>query len=399
MTKNPERIQRVQSALKESQLDAFVCTFAAHVVMLSGYWPVIGTSFAIAARDGSTALLVPKDEEHLTGNGWADIVKTFESGGLSRLETPAQAVVAPLRGLIEKLGLSHARIGYEHGPVSEPASYASMHIFGASILDVLAHAAPKASIDPADDIIERLDSVKTPVEVERIRRACVIAGDAFRQAKKSIEVGAHEFEIASRLRAGLATGSSDTTRAGGFAFCMSGERSAYACGAFAQTGDRKVQDGDLVLLHCNSYVNGYWTDITRTNLFGDGDERCVQWREAILDARSAALARIAPGVRAAEVDGAAREVFAVRGLEKLFRHSTGHGVGFAAISANARPRLHPKSSDVLEEGSVFNVEPALYMDGFGGMRHCDMVAIVNGRAEVLTPFELDIEDLSIRRAA
>ncbi len=62
------------------------------------------------------------------------------------------------------------------------------------------------------------------------------------------------------------------------------------------------------------------------------------------------------------------------GFGDAFRHSTGHGVGFAAANANGIPRIHPKSSDVLEEGMTFNIEPAAYFDGYGGMRHCDVVA-------------------------
>jgi Xaa-Pro aminopeptidase len=38
---------------------------------------------------------------------------------------------------------------------------------------------------------------------------------------------------------------------------------------------------------------------------------------------------------------------------------------------------------------VFNVEPAVYFEGYGGIRHCDVVAVVNGRADVLTPFQTE----------
>ena len=45
---------------------------------------------------------------------------------------------------------------------------------------------------------------------------------------------------------------------------MSGRNSAEAGAAYARTRDRQVETGDLVLVHCNSYGDGYWTDITRT---------------------------------------------------------------------------------------------------------------------------------------
>jgi Xaa-Pro aminopeptidase len=112
----------------------------------------------------------------------------------------------------------------------------------------------------------------------------------------------------------------------------------------------------------------------------------------VFAARAAALSAIRPGATGAEVDRAARSVLAERGYGPEFKHPTGHGVGFAAIDHNARPRLHPKSPDVLEPGMVFNVEPGLYFED-GGMRHCDMVAVTDNGAELLTPFLCDIEEL------
>ncbi|MFI5241661.1 MAG: M24 family metallopeptidase, partial [Gemmatimonadales bacterium] len=77
-------------------------------------------------------------------------------------------------------------------------------------------------------------------------------------------------------------------------------------------------------------------------------------------------------------------------------HSTGHGVGFVAIDARAHPRLHPASTDVLRAGMVCNVEPAIYVDGYCGLRHCDMIAVTEAGAEVLTPFHERLEDLVLR---
>jgi Xaa-Pro aminopeptidase len=116
--------------------------------------------------------------------------------------------------------------------------------------------------------------------------------------------------------------------------------------------------------------------------------------DAVFDARRAAIESIHGGIKASEVDRAAREVLRAHGFEREFKHPTGHGVGFAVISHNALPRIHPMSNDLLEVGMVFNIEPGIY-DGYGGLRHCDMVAVGETGVEVLTPFQLSIEDLII----
>ena len=115
--------------------------------------------------------------------------------------------------------------------------------------------------------------------------------------------------------------------------------------------------------------------------------------DAVFAARAAALAAIRPGAPAADVDAAARGVLTAHGFGPQFTHGLGHGVPFAAIAAGERPRVHPKSPDVLAVGSVFNIEPAVYFDGVQGLRHCDVVAVTDAGAEVLTPWLAEPEQL------
>ena len=115
--------------------------------------------------------------------------------------------------------------------------------------------------------------------------------------------------------------------------------------------------------------------------------------DAVFTARTAALAAIRPGARAADVDRAARDVLTERGFGEYFTHGIGHNVGFSAISPDFPPRLHPASPDLLELGMTFNIEPSIYIEGYGGLRHCDVVTLGADGAEVLTPFQADLPDL------
>ena len=84
--------------------------------------------------------------------------------------------------------------------------------------------------------------------------------------------------------------------------------------------------------------------------------------------------RIRPGAKAADVDTGSARCLKAGDLDPV---QAFHGTRrrFFGDSANAKPRLHPKSEETLEIGMVFNVEPAIYFEGYGGMRHCDMVAV------------------------
>jgi Xaa-Pro aminopeptidase len=154
-----------------------------------------------------------------------------------------------------------------------------------------------------------------------------------------------------------------------------------------------------VLVHCNSYLDGYWTDVTRTFVIGTQGKEQARIGQAVMVARARAISEIRPGSPAWKVDHAARQELKARGYGEDFKHPAGHGVGFHAISPTALPRLHPKSPDVLEKGMVFNLEPAVYIEGYGGMRHCDVIAVTESGAEVLTPFQSRLEELEVPERA
>lgn len=396
MRHDAERVARIQDCLRQENLDAVVATLPGDVLLLSGYWPVTGAAIAIATREGQVGVLAPQDEQTLAERSWANPLHLFAPGSLERLMTLTEAVREPLAGLVATLGLSQARVGYRHGPSAEAATYAAMHLYGPALPDLLHETLPQAALVPADALLARLRGVKTPTEISLIRRACRIAEAAYAQGAAHLRPGLWETEAAAYFRAPLSTagvGFGGAKRADGFVYVMAGPDSAQASGAYARSRDVEMQPNDLALVHCNSFASGHWTDITRTFHFGPPDDRTRGLYEAVAEARRAALDAIAPGVRAADVDRAARAVLESRGLGPNFKHSTGHGVGFAAFDPNSLPRIHPASPDVLETGMVFNVEPAVYFDGWGGLRHCDMVTVTETGVELLTPFLTEMDEL------
>jgi Xaa-Pro aminopeptidase len=401
--RDAERIERNMRALRDADLDAVLCALPSNVLLLSGYWPVVGTSIAVATRDGAVGLVTPTDEADLAGRGWADATERFTPGSLDRLTPLIEAVLPALQRIVRRLGLVGGQLGLERGPALEPSSYAGTNRYGTALRDALPECCPQAVPVPADDMLLALRGVLTPRELGDVRQACRVAEDAFRAGARSIVPGASEREVAAAFRAPLmayadAEGA-PPLRAGGFMFCMSGPNAAAADRAYARTRARRIAPGDPVMVHCNSFLNGFWTDITRTYLPAPGDDLAAPLFDAVLEARTAALGAIAPGVRASEVDRAAREVLARHGWGDCFPHGTGHGVGFAAIDHHARPRVHPASDDVLESGMVFNIEPAIYHEGWGGIRQCDLVAVGPHGVELLTPFQATLEALAPRLVA
>ena len=361
----------------------------ADVLLLSGYWPVMGASVAVFTREGQVCVLLPEDEMELArASAFADAeLVGYEPETLGALTDPAEALVAPLRRLAGRLGLTSGEVGTALREGMQAAAYQSSNHFRGSLEALLGEAFAGVRIVSADGVLEGLKAVRTAGEMEQLRRACRLAGVGFGGAPGAIAAGRREDEVAAEIGAAFARVASEGFERGdGYFFCMSGPNSAKAAGAYARTRRRVLEEGDLVMIHANTVGDGAWTDITRTFVVGEPAEKQARMREAIQEARGAALRAVAPGMAAREVDGAARGVLARHGFGAEFKHAAGHGVGFAAADANARPRIHPKSPDVLEAGMTFNIEPAIYFEGVGGMRHCDVVACGEAGAEVLTDF-------------
>jgi Xaa-Pro aminopeptidase len=392
LPRDHDRINRIIRALDSGDLDALVCTLPSNVLLVSGYWPVIGNAIAIVTRNGAVGVIAPEDEEEFARKSWADQIRIFHPASLDRITNTLDAVREPLCEVQASLNLGGAAcLGYEGSRAFDPSSYASTFVYGSAIPSLLSSIFSRAKLADATGLIGHLRSVLTQRELALLRKAASIAQDAFLKAVPQIDLGLREFEIAALIRSALVK--FDNERCDGFAFCMSGPNSAQAYAAFQQTRSRPIERGDFVLAHCNSYCGGFWTDITRTFSVVRPDAQQREITEAVLAASRRAISTVRPGVRASDVDQAARRILEDRGFGKEFKHATGHGVGFAAINHNALPRIHPASDEVLELGMVFNIEPAVYIDGKGGMRHCDIVAVTENGAELLTSFQNELEQL------
>ncbi len=342
------RITRIRDALGRADLAAIVCTLPSNVLLVSGYWPVVGPACAVVWQTGPTLLMVPLDERAAARRGWADEVRILTES--SDADTGSRTLVSWLAAEARQWG--GRRIGVEHGPACEPASYAGMCLYGSRLWEAVRAAWPDADLVPVDPMLADLRATKTGAEIARIRTACRIAEVGFAAGARALRPGRTERQIAAQVRTRFSTSAGRAVgRANGFAFCMSGKNAAEAYRAYARSTAKRIAPGELVLVHANSYVDGYWTDITRTYCMGWPDHRQRALYDAIFEARRAALDAIKPGVAGQAVDAAARQMLESRGLGAAFRHSAGHGVGFSAISHDARPRLARNSTGCAPGGN------------------------------------------------
>ena len=391
------RDELIRRALEQTNWDLLVCAIPANVLLLSGYWPALGYSVALATRGGELGLIVPEDDDDLAEQSWVDEVATYAPTPIDHLTTPEESVYEAFVRIKRDLTITADRVGFEQSEAFEPACYAP-HMLRGNSVRLLRKAFPSATLAPADELLSEMRTIKTPAETEHIRTACRIAAQVFQKGARLLRAGMTEAEGAAACRMAMTSclgDFRDVKRCDGFVHCMSGLNSEKAFGPYSRSRSRTIERGDMVVLRCHSYADGYWADITRTYHIGPLENERKRVFDAVLAARDAAIAAMRPGVRASEVDRAAREVLHSRGLGMAFKHPAGHGAGFAAADHIARPRVHPKSDDVLDVGMILEIEPGVYLERVGGIRKGDMVAITHDGPEVLTPFHWTVEELTI----
>ena len=230
-------------------------------------------------------------------------------------------------------------------------------------------------------LIATLRLVKDAGELIRTERAAELGCSLFQEIVPRMRSGMTEIALAAELEF-LARGMG----AEGMSFetiVASGPRSALPHGH--ATTARLPRNG-FVTLDFGVILNGYCSDMTRTVHMGRASREERAAYDAVLQAQTAAVDAVRPGVACGEVDEAARSVLRKAGLARYFTHSTGHGVG---LEIHEQPRVAARQEARLVPGMVITIEPGIYLPGRFGIRIEDMVAVTPSGARVLTQVTKD----------
>jgi Xaa-Pro aminopeptidase len=251
----------------------------------------------------------------------------------------------------------------------------------------LSHAAWTAlsaqlPLAPAGAIVEQLRRRKDTGELARMTWAARIADDTLAEVAPMVAGRPTEADVRDELeyrmrRHGADGPSYDTIVASG---------PELAARPHHRTSRRTIVEGDTVIIDVGALVDGYHSDMTRTFVVGEVDDRQREIYDLVLEAQLAGLAAVRPGVAAADLDEACRSVFRDAGYADWFIHGTGHGVG---LDIHEEPFAASTSTAVLVEGDVVTVEPGLYRDGFGGVRIEDLVSVTATGCATLTRLPKD----------
>jgi Xaa-Pro aminopeptidase len=168
--------------------------------------------------------------------------------------------------------------------------------------------------------------------------------------------------------------------------CASGPRSVIP---HAVSTGKRLERGEIVNFNILSQVNGYYISQERTLSIGPLREDARKPFETIIEAHARGIAAVKPGVKCGDVARVCIDVLERAGYDQYQLHGPGHSCGImgAFWGREEKGEIRSYNDNVLEPGMVVTIEPAVYLPGVGGFRHCDVLAVTADGHELLTHYD------------
>ena len=353
------RIEALRRYLGRMGLDGLIVTLGPNRRYLTGYEPQdpgIGESAGVVVVGRVGVVLLVDARYGLTAKA--------QAGRWVEVEVCARPMGKDLARLIRAMGMK--RVGFEAWGM-----VVAQH-------EVLARELEGVELVGTRGIVEELRARKDRAEVQAIEASLALSEGVLRELAADGLTGRSERELAWEIERRIREKGAEA-----LAFEPIVAAGPRAAEPHATPGGKVIAEGEGVVVDIGARLGGYCSDITRTLVAGGAKRasaRFIEIYRAVRQAQLKVIQALRPGMSGAEADRLARGVLAEAGLDKHFTHSLGHGVGLAT---HEKPSLGPGSSDKLEVGMVFTVEPGVYIPGWGGVRLEVMVEMTPEGARVL----------------
>jgi Xaa-Pro dipeptidase len=346
-----DRLQRCQKEMVKHNFDQLIVSTAVNLFYFTGTWIETGERLMtlIVSQHSNSKLLIHQMFQH-------------EVRGIQGVEFIFWKDHQDPMELLASLLNENAKIGID--------KYWPSHF-------LIALMKKKTNIEwlSASHVIDELRQIKTADEINLLRQSARIADRVMNRLISEDHFPLTEVQLADKMQQFF-------KQEGVNRFSFSpiigyGKNSSVPHHA---TSEQLSNGEHAVLIDMGGRYLEYCSDMTRTFYLGRPNERFKEIYQIVLEAQQAAIAAVKPGVRACDIDQAARDVIEQAGYGDYFTHRTGHGLG---IEIHEEPYIHGTNEQQLREGMVFSIEPGIYLPGEFGVRIEDIVVITDQGVEVL----------------
>ncbi len=361
-------LARHKAAMEKFSLDAMVAYSTDNVGYGLGYLiqsQVLGTrnrQFAVAVnKDGMTGAL-------LTSNEAVEAQTRSLIKDLRPYDEFADDPMAVLAGLLKDLGVAEGRIGLE------------MDAIPADRWEDLKRHLPRAKWEHGAEAYHFARMVKTPMELDRMRRASRIADLAQAKAHPHVKAGVTEREVYRRVVDEAIVQGADRVL---MVQVAAGERSAFSN---PTPSDYKLQKGEVVKIDVFVEVGGYLSDHGKGFVVGEASQLQKDIWARMQETQATILSAVRPGATTLDLWRVFVETFDKHGMKPVIRF-LGHGLG---LSLHEEPFIASHMETELLEGMVFAVEPVYKSGGMGFHLEDNLIVTKDGVENMSNLFGPDL---------
>lgn len=226
----------------------------------------------------------------------------------------------------------------------------------APLAAALQRAFPRAHVTVGVRLVHAQRTIKSPREVEALRRAAQAADAAMQAAMMAVGPGVTEHDLAAEANYAMFKAGAEHPA---FAIAVAaGPRSGFK--HLPPTAYR-MREGDFVFIDVGARVQGYCSDGSRQRVCGEPDAEQRRFMETQIRIVEEVMAAARPGAVIGDLARIGTAIAQAAGYGAYF-YFRGHGIG---VSVQDLPAFAPGNPAVLEENMVFAFEPMLVRSGFG----------------------------------
>ncbi|MCZ3389296.1 MAG: Xaa-Pro peptidase family protein [Actinomycetia bacterium] len=364
------RLAAAQEAARRAGIDALLVTPGPDLLYLTGYQAI--------ALERLTCLVVPANGE--------PVLVAPELEVPAAQASPLGAVGVPIRSWAETDDPYALVAALVAALAPRAAAVALTDSMAAGAVLRLRDAMPKARQQLAGPVLRELRMIKSPDEIEYLRRAGRAIDSVHEQVPDFLRPGRTEREVGDDIAEAILAAGHTTVD---FVIVASGPNGASP---HHEVSDRRINVGDPVVVDIGGTMDsGYCSDSTRTYALGHAPDDFLAYYTVLQEAQRHAVESVRPGVTAESVDTVARDAITEAGYGDRFIHRTGHGIG---LETHEEPYIVQGNAELLRAGMAFSVEPGIYLPNQHGARIEDIVVVSANGVESLnnTTHELVVID-------
>jgi len=363
-----QRTIRAQAKMSELKIDAMLLTTEPNVRYFSGFFTQFWQSptrpwFLLVPLQGKPIAVIPTIGKVGMLDSWIDDVRCWSS------PQPDDDGISLLASTIQELPARHGRIGVSLGA----ESYLRMP---AGDFQTLRSMLNSTEIVDCSRLLLELCSLKSDAEVEKVKYVCELASDSFNALPGYASVGDSEREIVQSMRMDLLKRGADSTP-----YIVSASGPDGYDNIIMGPTDRRLENGDLLIIDTGTVFDGYYCDFDRNFAFGRASDNVGRAYETVFKSTQAGFEAARPGATTSDIWHAMWSVLEAGGAEGNDVGRMGHGLG---AQLTEWPSITATDDTELKPGMIMTLEPGMSYDHGKQMVHEENILITGSGAIMLS---------------